>query len=124
DMLKTKTLSIYEQLKNSGMEFLTTFEASNSWTISGESESADKAAIESRQCHFQELLNNCHPDNILNADETGLYFCLGLNKKLASKSDTAKGYKKDKSRLTILLCYNASETQKFKPFLIDKSAYP
>ncbi|CAG8727219.1 10722_t:CDS:1 [Racocetra persica] len=29
DMLKTKALSIYEQLKNGGVEFLTTFEASN-----------------------------------------------------------------------------------------------
>ena len=60
DMLKTKALSIYEQLKNSSMEFSTTFEASNGWvsgfqqkfgisskTISGESEFADKATIES-----------------------------------------------------------------------------
>ncbi|CAG8708602.1 14758_t:CDS:2, partial [Cetraspora pellucida] len=31
DMLKTKALSIYEQLKNSSMEFPTTFEASNGW---------------------------------------------------------------------------------------------
>ncbi|CAG8765750.1 369_t:CDS:2 [Cetraspora pellucida] len=99
-MLKTKAFSIYEKLKNSGIEFPTTFEASNGWTISEESESADKAAIES------------------------LYFCLGPNKTLASKSDTAKGYKKDKSCLTILLCYNASGTQKFKLFVIGKSAYP
>ncbi|CAG8798193.1 11211_t:CDS:2, partial [Racocetra fulgida] len=59
DMLKTKALSIYEQLKNSGVEFPTTFEASNGWvyrfqrrfdisskTISGESASADQVAIE------------------------------------------------------------------------------
>ena len=59
-----------------------------------------------------------------NADKTGLYFRLGPNKTLASKSDTAKGYKKDKSCLTILLCYNASGTQKFKPFVIGKSACP
>ncbi|CAG8711501.1 19470_t:CDS:2 [Cetraspora pellucida] len=99
DMLKTKALSIYEQLKNSGMKFPTTFEASN------------------------ELLNNYHSNNILNADETGLYFYLGPNKTLVSKSDTAKGYKKDKSCLTILLCCNASGTQKFKPFVIGKSAH-
>ncbi|CAG8671576.1 9264_t:CDS:2, partial [Cetraspora pellucida] len=113
DMLKTKALSIYEQLKNSGIEFLTTFEAFNSWvsgfqrrfdislkTISEESKLADKAAIES------------------------LYFHLEPNKTLASKSDTAKEYKKDKSHLTILLCYNVLGTQKFKLFVIDKSACP
>ncbi|CAG8780032.1 19465_t:CDS:2, partial [Cetraspora pellucida] len=96
----------------------------SSKTISGESESANKAAIESRRCHFQELLNNYYLDNILNANKTGLYFHLGPNKTLASKNDTAKEYKKDKSCLTILLCCNASGTQKFKPFVISKSACP
>jgi hypothetical protein len=137
DMLKTKALSIYEQLKNGGIEFPSVFEASNGWvfgfqrrfgisskTITGESESADKVAAENGRCYFQELLKNYHPDNILNADETGLYFRLGPDKTLASKSDMAKGFKKDKQRLTILLCCNASGTRKFKPFVIGKSARP
>ncbi|CAG8592026.1 12722_t:CDS:1, partial [Racocetra fulgida] len=60
DILKTKALSIYERLKDGGVEFPSTFNASNGWvfgfqqrfgisskTISGESESADKAAVES-----------------------------------------------------------------------------
>ncbi|CAG8575184.1 19114_t:CDS:2 [Cetraspora pellucida] len=65
-------------------------------TILGESESADKVAIKSRQYHFQELLKNYYSDNIFNTDETGLYFHLGSDKTLASKSNVAKGFKKDK----------------------------
>ncbi|CAG8786027.1 9771_t:CDS:2 [Racocetra persica] len=137
DILKTKALSIYERLKDGGVEFPSTFNASNGWvfgfqqrfgisskTISGESESADKAAVESGRRRFQELLKDYHPDNILNADETGLYFRLGPDKTLASKSDAAKGFKKDKQRLTVLFCCNASGTRKFKPFVIGKSARP
>ena len=63
-------------------------------------------------------------ENIFNADETGFFFRLGPNKTLASKNDTAKGYKKDKQRLTILLACNATGSRKLKLFVIGKSKRP
>ncbi|CAG8708454.1 3010_t:CDS:2, partial [Racocetra fulgida] len=75
NMLKTKSLSIYEQLKNGGIEFSTIFEASNGWvykfqqqfdisskTISGESASADQVTIENCQVKQPTILivDNCN----------------------------------------------------------------
>jgi len=59
-------------------------------------------------------------ENVYNADDTGLFFRLGPNKTLATKSDRAKGIKKDKERITVLLCCNSTGTKKVKPFVIGR----
>ena len=63
-------------------------------------------------------------DDIYNADETGLFFRLAPDQTLATKDDQAKGCKKDKERITILFCCNASGKNKIKPFVIGKSQKP
>ena len=40
-------------------------------------------------------------ENVYNADDTGLFFRLGPNKTLATKSDRAKGIKKTKNGLRL-----------------------
>ena len=63
-------------------------------------------------------------ENVHNADETGLFFQLGPNRTLATKSDRAKGTKKDKERVTVLLCCNATGTKMIKPLVIGNYQNP
>ena len=76
--------------------------------------------IESVEGKLHELIAVFDIENVYNADETGLFFRLGPNKTLATKSDRAKGIKKDKERITVLLCCNSTGTKKVKPFVIGR----
>ena len=69
-----------------------------------------------------ELLSQYRPEDVYNADETGLFFRLTPNQTLSTKA--VKGKKKDKNQITVLLCTNATGTDKLKPLVIGKSAKP
>ena len=62
------------------------------------------------------------PEDVYNADETSLFFQMTPDQTLAIQA--VKGKKKDKARITILLCMNATGTDKLKPLVIGKSAKP
>ena len=65
------------------------------------------------------------PEQIYNADETGLLWKCLLQRTLVScREKSAPGFKKAKDRLTVLGCTNAIGTHKLKPVLIGKSAKP
>ena len=136
DVLKVKAVEFYNRAKENGAQ-LSNFEASNGWLekfqkryeisskcITGESESACLDQVEIGRKNLQEIIATFDIENVYNADETGLFFRLAPNKTLASKSDKAKGIKKDKERVTVLLCCNATGTKKIKPFVIGKSRNP
>ena len=136
DVLKAKAVEFYNKAKEPGVQ-LPNFEASNGWLdkfqkrynisskiITGESESACLDQVENGRKKLQELIAAFNLENVYNADETGLFFRLGPNKTLATKNDRAKGTKKDKERITVLLCCNATGTKKLKPFVIGKSRNP
>ena len=55
-------------------------------------------------------------------DETGLFYCLLPNSTLAT--GPVSGKKKQKERITIALCANATGTDKLVPLVIGKSAHP
>ena len=65
-----------------------------------------------------------HIDDIYNADETGLFYRMPPNRTLAQQSENVKGVKRSKSRVTALVCCNASGTDKRKMLLIGKSKNP
>lgn len=76
---------------------------------------------------FEKMFNNekLSPAQIYNADETGLNYKMLPTKTLASKlDDAARGHKKNKERVTVLVCSNASGTHKLPLVLIGKSANP
>lgn len=116
------------------------FTASNGWldrwkkrhgirqlTISGEKLSADTASAEEYLNKFRDLISsgNYSPQQIYNADETGLNFKALPNKSLASKEESsAPGFKMNKQRLTILACSNAAGSNKLPLMVIGKSAKP
>ena len=136
EMLRVKALHFYNEARNKGVYF-SNFEASQGWLenfqerynisskhIHGESESADLEQVNKGRESLQELLIGHDLNDIYNADETGLFFRLGPDQTLATKSDNAKGFKKDKERITVLLCCNASGTRKVLPFVLGKAKKP
>lgn len=70
------------------------------------------------------LIADYSPDDIFNADETGVFFQLLPQHTLAAKRDHCRGGKKAKQRLTALFCCNASGTEKMRPLIVGRSANP
>jgi Tc5 transposase DNA-binding domain/DDE superfamily endonuclease/CENP-B N-terminal DNA-binding domain len=111
------------------------FKASNGWLdkfkkrhdmrrfkIQGESESAPIELLPGHRKELVELLRQYRPEDVYNADETGLFFRMTPDQTLATQA--VKGKKKDKERITVLLCTNATGTDKLKPLVIGKLAKP
>ena len=71
-----------------------------------------------------EYLSNYGPDDIYNADETGLYYRATPDGTLAFKKESITGSKKAMDRFTVLVCCNMSGTDKKKLVVIGKSANP
>ena len=68
---------------------------------------------------------NLIPEQIYNADETGLLWKRLLQRTLVSYHEkSAPGFEKAKDCLTVLDCTNVTGTHKLKPVLIGKSAKP
>ena len=55
---------------------------------------------------LEPLLNQYDPNDIFNADETGLFWRLLPDKTHAVKGETCSGGKKSKERITLLVCAN------------------
>ncbi|KFM76004.1 Jerky protein-like protein, partial [Stegodyphus mimosarum] len=93
--------------------------------ISGEKASADTEAAEQFADEFIELITSeqLSPEQIYNADETGLFWqCVPRNTLTTSTEKAAAGVKDSKARLTILACTNAAGTHNCKLFVIGKHA--
>lgn len=118
-----------------------TFKCSNGWLqrwkqrhavrevkISGEIRSADVEAAEAFLPKLQELVEDLDlsPDQVYNADETGLYYKMVPDRTLATTKDTTAthGFKQRKDRITLLLTTNWAGTHKLKPLCIGKYARP
>ena len=108
DVLREKAVIFYNKARENGVQ-LPKLEASKGWLekfqkrynigskiITGESESVPLEHVESGRKKLQELIALFDIENVYNADEPGLFFQLGPNRTLATKSDRAKGTKKYK----------------------------
>ncbi|XP_049302022.1 tigger transposable element-derived protein 6-like [Bactrocera dorsalis] len=91
--------------------------------ISGEAADVNQDDVEQFQTKLQTLLNGYKPEDIYNADESGLFFRALPDKTLAFKSEKCMGGKLSKERLTILFCANMARDK--EPLLvIGKAARP
>lgn len=63
-------------------------------------------------------------DDVYNADEFELLFSLLPDRTMTLRADNYYGGKRSKERLTVLLCCNASESNKLSVLVIGKSAKP
>ncbi|XP_046737740.1 jerky protein homolog-like [Diprion similis] len=96
-------------------------------SICGEKLSADEGGLTKFKNEFEKLVaeEGYSRDQIYNCDETGLNFRMMPSKTLASREEAvAPGYKKNKERVSILACSNASGTHKLPLMCIGKSVKP
>ena len=71
------------------------------------------------------ILSKYSPDDIYNADETGLFYQCLPNKTYTLKGEKAShGLKESKQRFTVLVATNMSGSDKVAPLIIGKSAKP
>lgn len=113
------------------------FRASNGWLqnfkkrnevvfrkICGESGSVNEQVCDDWKDKLVELTTGYDPEDIFNADETGLFYKCLPDKTLSFKSDKCNGGKNSKLRLTVLLGTNCTGTYKLKPLIIGKYQKP
>jgi len=81
--------------------------------IYGESRSVPIASLSEKRIKLHQLLSQYSLDQIYNINKTGLYYKMSLNQTLFTKP--ILGQKKDKTRITVLLGVNITETDKLKP---------
>ena len=70
------------------------------------------------------ILKEYRPDDIYNADETGLFYRLMPDRTLEFKKVDCHGGKQSKERITALVCANMSGTDKVPLFVLGKAADP
>ncbi|CAJ0840660.1 8793_t:CDS:2 [Entrophospora sp. SA101] len=84
--------------------------------IHGEANSAPLENLPLLRNKLQEITSRYDLENIFNADETGLFYCMSPNQTLSTGPN--------KEILTVLLTTNATGTRKLKPIVIGKSVNP
>jgi len=92
--------------------------------IVGESGAVDTTICNQWIIDLPTLLAGYSPDNVFNADETGLFYQCLPNKTFSFKGESCNGGKHSKVRIALLLGANMSGTEKLPPLLIGKSKNP
>ncbi|GAB0086706.1 LOW QUALITY PROTEIN: jerky protein homolog-like [Sergentomyia squamirostris] len=116
------------------------FSASNGWlnrwkkkegirqlTICGESLSSKEDLLPAFMQELQRVVDEeeLRPEQLYNADETGLNYRKLPNKTLVEKArKSAPGFKINKERVSVLACANATGSHKMPLFVIGKAAKP
>ena len=91
----------------------------------GEKAAADQPAADDWvTTKLPALLENYQPNDIYNADETGIFYRATPDKSLAHKSEKLAGGKKSMDRITALVAVNMTGTDKRPLFIIGKSKNP
>ena len=90
----------------------------------GESASANLANVELARHAIPMVLAilNAKPDDVFNADETGLVFGTQPLKTLAFSR--VQGVKRVADRITVMLCCNATVRERLKPMIVAKPTRP
>ncbi|UYV76908.1 TIGD4 [Cordylochernes scorpioides] len=114
------------------------FEASNGWLerfkarrniafkrLHGEAGSVDANSVATwKGGIIPSLLAKYSPQDILNADETGLFYKLLPNQTMTIRGEKCEGGKKSKERITVLVCCNMDGSEKLPLLYIGKYRRP
>ena len=94
--------------------------------VCGEAKSVDSDSDIMREWseRLQTILSQFSPENIFNADETGLFYRLHSDKTLEFKGVDCHGGKQSKERLIVMVCANMTGSEKLKLFVVGKSRKP
>ena len=137
-ILREKAQLFYQQLH--GDSSSSTFQASTGWqwrfcqrhgirqlSLQGEKLSADLDAPDPFREKLLDLIEDegFTLEEIYNCDETGLYYRLLPEKTLAARSENeAPGMKKQKERVTLIACSNATGSHKLPLMFVGKAQNP
>ncbi|XP_058445079.1 tigger transposable element-derived protein 1-like [Malaya genurostris] len=142
DIIRQKALRLYHLLENeeASSSKRTEFKASKGWfykfirknnvrnvQVKGECASADTVAAREYPAKLLAIIKQgaYHPDQVFNADETGLFWKKMPNRTyLAAAERQAPGFKAAKDRVTLLFCSNASGDKILKPLLLHRAMRP
>lgn len=95
--------------------------------IRGDTASADQEAAKKFPETLAEIIEEggYSPDQVFNADETGLFWKRMPSRTYIAKSEKkASGFKASKDRVTLLFCCNASGDKVLKPLLVNRFYRP
>ncbi|GBB84273.1 hypothetical protein RclHR1_01090012 [Rhizophagus clarus] len=87
-----------------------------------EAASAPLEKLDEFREELQDLICGYSLDDVFNYDETGLYWKIEPKRTIFNKP--VSGRKQSKNQVTILLCSNATSTEKLKPAFIHKYKNP
>ncbi len=76
------------------------------------------------EAELNTIITDYSPDDIFNADETGMFYRMMPDKTLEFKSVDCNGGKQSKERLTVMVCANMSGNEKLPLFVIGKAMKP
>lgn len=139
--IKYKALHIFNHLKEKEPTTSTTeFSASKGWfenfkkrhnlhhlQFKGEIASGDEKSAKEYPQKLDKIIkdNDYLPDQVFNADETGLFWKRMPKRTYLSKSEkSASGFKAAKDRVTLLFCSNSSGDFMLKPLFINRAQRP
>lgn len=95
--------------------------------IKGEIASGDQKAAQEFPAELKKIIadGGYSPDQVFNADETGLFWKKMPRRTYVAKAQkSAGGFKVEKDRVTFLFCSNASGDRILKPLLINRALKP
>lgn len=93
--------------------------------IWGESKDVNKTVTDNWiKEEWDAIRNKYREEDIFNADETGLFFKMSPSATLKFKNEKCVGGKMSKQRVTVLVCANATGTEKIELLVIGKSQKP
>ena len=92
--------------------------------MSGESAKVDEETCKEWLNKLKHIIVGYEPEDIYNADETGLFFKCLPDKTFNIRGNKCFNGEKSKERLTLLFCCNSTGTHKMVPLVIGKSAKP
>ncbi|XP_038076054.1 tigger transposable element-derived protein 4-like [Patiria miniata] len=91
----------------------------------GESDGVDRAVVTDwKEGKLQQLLEKYQPEDIYNADETGLFWQLLPENSLGFKGQSHHRRKEIKTRITLLVCANMDGSDKLPLYAIGKNKKP
>ncbi len=94
-------------------------------SICGEARSVNQEHVQQwKDGPLAHILSTYSPDDIFNADETGLFYIMEPSSSFMLKGETCTGGKRSKERVTVLPCANMSGTEKLPLLVIGKFAKP
>lgn len=144
NIIKQKALVIYNHIKDTESDTSAQkkydFSASTGWLtgflqrhslhnvkIKGEVASANEPAAKEFPPKLAKIIEDggYSPDQVWNADETGIFWKKMPNRTYVAKAQkSAGGFKAAKDRVTLLFCSNASGDRMLKPLLVNRSLKP